>query len=85
MPKFLKPLSCATTKQGIGASAAAIGAGTILGWIAVIGLTGQNSQTLAATGLGLTLSGGALLTAGKIQEQRETRAFADEIWHLIND
>jgi len=60
-----------TNKQGLGAAIAAIGSGTLLGWIAVTGLTGTNHQALAATGLGLTLSGGALLTAGRIQEKNE--------------
>ena len=71
-----------TNKQGLGAAIGAIGSGTILGWIAITGITGLNNEALAATGLGLTLSGGALLTAGRIQERNENRAYADEIWQL---
>ena len=72
-----------TAKQGLGAAIAAIGSGTILGWIAVTGITGINNEALAATGLGLTLSGGALLTAGRIQEKNELLELQIEIANSI--
>ena len=74
----------ATAKQGFGAATATIGSACILGWIAVTAITGTNRQLLPVTGLGLITAGGTLLTAGRIQEKKESEAYANEIWELIS-
>ena len=77
-------LPSATDKQGFGAAMAAVGSATILGWIACTAIDGINRQSLAATGLGLTLAGGTILTAGRIQEKKESEEYANQIWELIS-
>ena len=69
----------ATQKQGFGAATATVGSAIILGWIAVAGATGINRAFLPITGLSLISAGGAFLTAGRIQEQKELKELFPQI------
>ena len=75
----------AETKLTMGMALGCLASGITLGWMATMGLTGKSIQILPAAALGLYTGAAALTIAGKRQEQRETRAVAEEIWHLIHN
>ena len=67
-------------KQGFGASVATVGAATLLGWMACLGLTGKADSLLLPTGTGLILTGGSLLIKGRMEEAEELRQLNEELW-----